>query len=381
MEMNHYLSVTAWLLILNAINLWTFMSMPTAQREEDFFGVRVTPEVYRGAGRHILHQYWFWLVAAFIAIEVACALVPVYLNKLVLGLYLQFATTFLIPASCFALLDVFHGKAEVFKVEDRGGPAASFALSLKPRRLSDYTHPAFEAMVAIVSIVLLLGLAYRYPTMPGRIPVLVNSQGQVTEYMRKSFSLVFSTPTFLIYTQGWLLLLKHARVQGPLRLPTERTAEYLRYSEASVRLDMNFLDSGRGMALAGAIAFAWDFIFMPAEEVHSVPKDALAPFGGFLFLVSVIWLAGFLYYLYRSRVIGRKLKPVEAADLTREPIDASHLYVGGLIYYNPDDPARIVKGPRWYTLNLANKWSYIYVVYPVGVLLLAAWWLWSTWLL
>lgn len=381
MQGHNFLAITVWLLILNAANLWTFLGMPTAEREADFFGVCVTPEVYRSVGRHLLRQYWLWLAAAFLVIEAACVLVPVYLDKLALGLYLQFAAAFLVPASGFVLLDVFHRKAEPFKVEGESRPAATFALSLRPRRLAQYTHWAFEAAVVILGVAALAALASRYPTLPGRIPQWVDAEGRVTEWARKSFSLVFSTPILLIAAQGWILLIKHARVQAPLRLPAERAGEYLRHNEAAIRLDMNFMDLCRGMCLGGVVAFTWGFIVMPAEEVHLIPPGASAAPNLFLAVLCAVWLAGFFYYLHRTRVINRKLRPVEAPDVALKPPDNSGFYAGGLIYYNPDDPARVVKGPRSFTLNWANQWSYIYLAGTLGVVLLMAWWLWATWLL
>ncbi len=38
----------------------------------------------------------------------------------------------------------------------------------------------------------------------------------------------------------------------------------------------------------------------------------------------------------------------------------SGLFIGGLFYYDPDDPELLIEGPRWGALNLANKRAYIY---------------------
>jgi len=46
---------------------------------------------------------------------------------------------------------------------------------------------------------------------------------------------------------------------------------------------------------------------------------------------------------------------------------------GGLLYFDPDNPAMFVQGPRSVTFNAANRRLLLAATYLVGLMLLAMW--------
>lgn len=64
----------------------------------------------------------------------------------------------------------------------------SFSQSL---RLRDYTNAPFEIFIVLFSVLPFLALAYFYPALPERIPLLLNLNGEVATWAEKSVLSVF----------------------------------------------------------------------------------------------------------------------------------------------------------------------------------------------
>ena len=69
------------LLAFGLLMLLAFMYVPVMRGEDAFFGVRVSPEIYRGEGRRLLHRYWLWLFLIFIQIEAIGLLISFYKGR------------------------------------------------------------------------------------------------------------------------------------------------------------------------------------------------------------------------------------------------------------------------------------------------------------
>src|SRR5262249_47003940 len=117
----------------------------------------------------------------------------------------------------------FARQAKWLAVNDPWKPVASVALSLKVRRLADYTSVALETGLAIVTAASIGLLAYHHlsPLDP------FGKTGWRTRHNIRALEL----PVLLIYLQLGGLLVKHGLVKWRMWLPGERTQEYLRWRE------------------------------------------------------------------------------------------------------------------------------------------------------
>ncbi|MDT4965589.1 MAG: hypothetical protein QOJ64_326, partial [Acidobacteriota bacterium] len=95
-------------------------------------------------------------------------------------------------------------------------------------------------------------------------------------------------------------------------------------------------------------------------------------------VIIATWVSGVLMFvalgvaIYRFYKIDRRLKTEVGRVYVQRQRDATHWYLGGLIYFNREDPALWVeKLAGWgYTCNMGNKWVYVYLALMIGVPLL-----------
>jgi uncharacterized membrane protein len=350
------------LLLIDVILLGCFMFAPVMRGEDAFFGVRVSPETYRGEGRRILHRYWFWLVMTFIEIEAIGLIVSFYRGRVE---FTQVAPRLLLLPVLTLLYVIFYRQAkrlEVFEERQR------FASSLKTRHLADYTNIALEIAIVLLTIAPVLLLVYYYPQLPERIPTHWNWKGEADQWARKSYYSVFSVAAMLVYLQGLMVLIKHGILGVKMTLPAEHTEEYLRLKEESLSFTVRFMDWMRVLLCVLMGSLASNIVFSAVEPLQFLSRAVAitAEVAGWLMLASVA------YTIYRFFTIDRRLKAEAGRVYVQRERDAAHWYLGGLIYFNREDPALWVeKLVGWgYTCNMGNKWAYVYIVIMLGVPLL-----------
>ena len=342
--------------------LAVFIFVPVMRGEDAFFGVRVSPETYRGEGRRILHRYWFWLAMTFIEIEAIGLLVSFYRGRTE---FAQVAPRLLLLPIVMLLYVIFYRQAKRMEMIEEH---QRFASSLKTRRLADYTNLALEIAIVLLTVAPVLLLVYYYPQLPERIPVHWNWRGEPDEWARKSYFAVFSLAAMLVYMQALLVAIKHGVLGVKMTLPAEHTEDYLRLKEAALALTVRFMDWMRLLLCVLLGSLAANIAFSAIEHLHFLSS----------FVTVVAWASGLLmlvavaFSVYRFYGIDRRLKAEVGRVYVQRQRDAAHWYLGGLIYFNREDPALWVeKLVGWgYTCNMGNKWVYLYLLVMIGVPLL-----------
>ncbi len=350
------------LLSIDLVMLAFFMYMPVMRGEDAFFGVRVQTEVYRNEGRRILHRYWFWLLMTFIEIEAIGLIVSFYKGRTE---FAEAATRMLLVPCVMLFYVIFYKQAKKLEFVEEGG---RFATALKTRHLSDYTSLALEVMVVLLTIAPVLVLVYYYPQLPSRIPAHWNWRGQPDRWTEKSYHAVFSLAAMLVYMQGLLLFIKHGLLSVKMTLPAEHTEEYLNLKEEMLAQTVKLLDWTRiclGILL-GSITV--NIVFSAIERLHFLSGIVAIA----LWVSTALLVLGVAVAIYRFYKIDRRLKAAVGRVYVQRRSDAAHWYLGGLIYFNKEDPALWVeKLVGWgYTFNMANKWVYLYLAVMIAVPLL-----------
>jgi uncharacterized membrane protein len=347
------------LLLVDVILLVCFMFMPVMRGEDAFFGVRVSTETYRGEGRRLLHRYWFWLVMIFIEIEAIGLIVSLYKGRTE---FLQVAPRLLLMPVVMLLYVIFYRQAKRLEVIEE---YQRFASSLKTRRLADYTNLALEIAIVVLTIAPILVLVYFYPQLPERIPTHWDWKGTPDSWVNKSYFSVFSLAAMLVYMQGLMMMVKHGLLGVKMTLPAEHTQEYLRLKEEALALTIRFMDWMRLLlcvlmgSLTANVAFSAIEHLRPLSRIVTVAEWASA-------LLMFVATAIAIYHFYK---VDRRLKTEVGRVYVQRQRDAAHWYLGGLIYFNREDPALWVeKLVGWgYTCNMGNKWVYLYIALMIGV--------------
>ncbi|MDQ3818383.1 MAG: DUF1648 domain-containing protein [Acidobacteriota bacterium] len=357
------MSNTLFLLLpIDLILLLCFMYMPVMRGADAFFGVRVTEEILRGEGRRILRRYWFWLALTFIEIEAIGLIVSLFRGRNEFG---EVAPRLLVLPAAMLFYVIFYKQAKRLEVVEEG---ERFASSLKTRRLRDYTNLALEVVVIALTIAPVLVLIYYYPALPERLPTHWDWKGDPDQWTRKSYFSVFSLGALLIYLQGLLLTIKHGLLGVKMTLPAEHTEEYLRLKEEMLGTTLTLMDRVRlslGILLGGLTA---NIAFSAIDNLRFLSKiTAIAVWASTALMIVAVAYA--IYSFYKS---DRRLREEVGRVYVQRQRDAKHWYLGGLIYYNPDDPSLWVeKLMGWgYTFNMGNRWVYVYLAIMTAVPLL-----------
>jgi len=327
------------LALARATALRVLWRLPGARGEDWFFDARIMDKAARA---RLLRRYRGRLLGAALVVE-ALALADLVLFPTASHLLrVQVPLTLLHAVARWLVLRAF-----LLRARDLAPPAAQrLVLSLKPRRLADYSSPGFELANAAVVAAALVGIA------------------------RTAWPADALPAAFLVHVQLGGLLWKHALLRRPVPLPADRSEDYLRLAEDALRFGARGIDRIRGLCsgvlLIVAARGAWWRHWSPRADALAL----LVLAGGF-----AAFLAAGVRHARRGRaLIERSRELPAAARRTRLP-DPENLRLGGLVYCNAGNPAVVVDGGRLrFAVNVANRATYVYAAYWLGLALLLARW-------
>jgi len=341
-------------LVIGVCFLALLMYTPVIRGEDAFFGVRVSTETYNGEGKRLLHQYYFWLVMTFLEIEAIGVVISIFRPQVLVA---RIAILFLFLPAAQILYVIYYNKVKPYRlVEEK----QRFATTLHHRRLADYTNIALEIAIALLIIAPIPILIYYYPLLPDRIPVHWDYRGVANRWGTKSFATVFMLPIMMLYLQGFMVIMKHGLMQAKMTLPVEHTAEYLKLKEESLAVTMKLMDQVR---LAVSVMLS----ALSLAIIATVTDNRALTLGITIITLSmtIVVLGIVVYKIYTLVMINSKLKATTGRSYVQRQTDADRWYLGGLFYFNPDDPALWVEKMVGigYTINMGNKRAYLYVGY------------------
>lgn len=201
---------------------------------------------------------------------------------------------------------------------------------LHSRRLGDYTSVPFEIFIAVFSILPFFVLAYYYPALPERVPLFLNSRGDVGVWSEKSLLAVFRLPLMALVLQALCLLMKYGILQSKTILPVKGAEDYARLQKQSVVLSVGLWDWFRCLIAFKVSASSFVIVFLSIERLRFLATPALLLTG----IAALLSLAGALFYGYRLLAVKREMKKRFGEVKTQGQIDAEHVY-GGVILFQP----------------------------------------------
>lgn len=313
---------------------------PLRRGRDWFFDVPVQPDFYTGAGRQILRRYWMRMLIPFaIDIPVAVAIFQTgrlqYLNLLVLGL-----AAFIHINHSFSV-NLAERQARSFAAPKTEPPVTCVALSLKPRRLRDYTNSKLE-WTLVLSCACALALLVRY---------------YFSAPEHHNLRLVFGVPVFLLYLQLGMLFVKRVVLAWRTPVPRTQAAEYMEAREETRSYYVRVCDWHR-VAIAAAL------LFWPIRLTTSVAglDRLLNNWFGIWMAISIVSFVWVEIRRQQLLTLALRVRPAKLPDLL-EPREIARWPV----CYQPSVPMLIVKGPRGYSLNLANGLTHLGAAYLLGL--------------
>jgi hypothetical protein len=319
--------------------------LPLLRGPEWFFNVHVQPDFYMGAGRKILHRYWMRMLIPF-AVDIPVATAISLTGHLVLLNWLILGLCALIHINHSFSVDLAERQARPFAVPEAEQRVASMILSLKPRRLRDYTNRKVEWALALSSIVALAWLVRYYFAAPEH----------------QNLRLVFGFPAFMLYLQVGLLFVKRVVVAWRTPVPQVQAAEHMQAREETRKYYLRVCDWYR--AAASTMILFWPI------EISTSPAGFNRLFGIWfaawmaISVVATVWVE-----IRRKQLVTLALRarPVKLPDFLHQSEIARWP-----VCYQPSAPMLMLKGAHGYSLNLANTLTHLGAVYLAGLLALFA---------
>lgn len=318
---------------------------PLLRGQDWFFNVHVQPGFYTGTGRKLLHRYWMRMLIPF-AVDIPLAVAIFLSGRLQLLNWLILALCVLIHINHSFSVDLAERQARPFAIPGAEQPVASVALSLKPRRLRDYTNRRLEWVLAILTLVAFAWLARFYFAAPEH----------------HNLRLVFGVPVFMLYMQIGFLFLKRLVVAWRTPVPEAHAAEHMEAREETRKHYLSICDLYRAAACAA-------ILFWPIE-ISASP----ASFSLLLSIWFVVWLAVSVVTtvwieIRRKNLVKLALRarPVKLPDFLHQSEIARWP-----VCYQPSAPMLMLKGAHGYSLNLANTLTYFGAAYLAGWVVLFA---------
>jgi hypothetical protein len=352
------LGCVALALVARVIYFIRFWKAPSSFGPDRFFGLPLAPD----AAMPLLRRYRTWLIVPLVP-EAGC-LAAVFCWGNALQLFFEQAAVLVVVRVFYSFVAVhIIQQAKRLAAGASWQPVRSIALSLKVRRLADYTSRAFESALAIATVMAIALLTYHYLVRSADLESAEGGWRPAHDFRD------LELPVFLIYLQFGGLLVKQGLVKWRMWLPGERTEEYLRWREEVLKYVLWVCDYFRGLATA---LLLFDALVVSSRGTWAAEWAKIV---GILFLlvVSFAGLPAGIRSRRRMATLFQELKPLEAFTRPPQPIDSSQFFFGGLLHYDRENPSLFVPGPLVLAVNLANRQAYLYFAYAVGFALLLVW--------
>lgn len=336
-----------FLFIVFYLEIILFYYLPIYNGKGTLFGTIIKDEAFEKDGKKILKNYRFGLIAIASVFFAAMILTNNYSLKSLPYLYILF--TFALSFWLFVSLR----KAWALR---KSNVITKFAVSLKQRKLKDYTRYWLEITVIVFTVAPFVILYYFFLQLPEQVPVHWGLNGQPDRWEAKSFITVFAPLLIGLFVQIPVFFLKAETIKARMRVPLENAEKIFSLKEMSLLANCNLLDWIRLMVVILFANIAFSILAVLANE------SVLVFINLWMWVTILLLLVGIGYFFFQLRTINREIKEI-AGQFTFQNQAEAESWNSEVFYYNKDDSAFMVEKPSGtgYTFNFANQKSWIYL--------------------
>jgi hypothetical protein len=317
---------------------------PLLRGAEWFFNVHVQDGFYAAEGKRLLRDYRLRMMASFV-LELPVALFLIATGRYLYLMLLVLVMILVVHVAHVYNVDYAERQARPFAVPEAEQPVASVALSLKTRRLRDYSNRALEIVIALASVGTFAWLLFVY----------------LTSAPRPGFAWVFGRALLYLYVQLGFLLVKLIVLAWRSPVPRSQAEEYLQAREEQRSAYLRSCDINRVIVTIALVACPFLLKLSPqnASRYSAIGTAAAVALG----LALLAWQE-----IRRKRLlqIALRVRPVRFPDLL------SGSAPGWPVCFQPSVPMLVLKGARGYSLNLANSLAQWSAAYLAGLAVLLA---------
>ncbi len=336
-----------FLFIVFYLEIFLFYYLPIYNGNGTLFGTIIKDESFETDGKRILKNYRGGLIAFAFVFFVGMLLTISYSLKSLPYLYIFL--TFTLSLWFFVSLR----KAWMLR---KSNIITKFAVSLKQRKLKDFTRYWLEIAVVVFTIAPFAVLYYFFPQLPDQVPVHWGINGQADRWEAKSLITVFAPLLVGLFVQIPVFCLKAETIKARMRVPLENAGKIFSLKEMSLLANCNLLD---WLRLTVAIMFA----NIASSILATLANESVSIFINIWMWVTVLLLLlGIGYFVFQLRAINQEIKAI-AGQFTFQNQAEAESWNKEVFYYNKNDLSFMVEKPSGtgYTFNFANQKSWFYL--------------------
>lgn len=281
-------------------------------------------------------------------------------QTVLIGMIIQFA----IILFSFTLYFYFHGKTLQLKKKMKWGEnAAQVQIADLSARAKDEMLPWYVFLVPMLITVGVIGYTIaQYDLLPEQIPTHWGINGEADAFTKKTPASAISSPLMLLVMQAMFLIIIVSTKQSGIKLSATAT-NASRLRQLTLRKYTSWLLFLTTILLTGM------FSFFQLRTIHPDIVD-----GTIVMVVPIIFLIVTLASTIAFAIkVGRSDKMnIDVADSGITDYDEDAKWVGGLFYFNRNDPSIFVEkrfGIGW-TINFGNPIGYLIVLVPLAIIIL-----------
>jgi uncharacterized membrane protein len=327
--------------------------VPNFSRPDNLFGVTVAPDTReRPEGRAIIRAWQ--LTTVIITLVVVGGMVAAAIWLPVTGsVFVQTGAILLLVGGELAQVVIFHGRAKAFAVPSAGVVRGAPLQASTVRQSVPWWWEILPlGIIAVTAIILVTN----YAAAPAIIPIHWDANGQANGFADKSIGSYYQ----MVWTQLglWVLLTALTATLRSTRIGNGTSA-----GTATMRLALArflFLVKTAVLALLGGIA-----VITTINAVRGTPSTMIVLLLPFVLVIVLAIAVGVIFVRIGQSGwrVNRAAKPIPG-DGT--PDDK---WIGGIVYFNRNDPALLVERRVGFgtTLNMAHPVSWVILLVLIGV--------------
>lgn len=329
------------------------------------FGVRIPPDrVNEPIIQHVYRDYHTGLIVILLLVEAAGWFFATYYSSLPIanigGVFITLALIY---------LDFYSAHRRIAQAKKRGNwyaglrqvVMADISSNQQPAHISLlWFVPAFIMLIAMIIVAVV-----RYPVLPQQLPTHFGIDGQPNQWTDKLVAL-WTLPLPAIFTTALLFGLARYIPQARQQVdPANPEADVAYQHELRHRTSQVLLVLTTIINLIFLVILMITFGVLPINSVNAVVPALM-----FMLLIVII---GIVVYLTRTITLRNQRQARTQPDTKFVVQDDDRYWIGGMFYYNPDDPALWIEkriGIGW-TVNLGNPWGKVFIISVVAIILVS----------
>lgn len=326
---------------------------PYLTRKTTVFGVSIPEPYVQHQQLQIFKKHYSMLVGsiavAFLLGQVLLLFTSIQEESFVLLSFILLYVLLLISAGLYMF---YHIKTKKLKTQENWEAHLKtvYVMDLSIREKDEVLSPTFFALPIIITLALITFTYMNYNAIPDVFATHWNAAGEVDGWTEKTWLSVIEMPLILLGLQISFFIMSKGMKSAKLQLSAQE-------KEASANRELQ--QRKYGSWYFAAINYSLTILFVVSHYKTVILKDQTIPYFFPLFIGFIVVSLGGLTLL-----IWKLTKSNEHFDdlHTNETAAADDRYwKWGILYINKNDPSLLVQkkfGVGW-TVNLANKWSYI----------------------